>query len=194
MIVDKLKWTLATLTVASVILVAAGAGLRALAGQGESKRTQGQERPAVAAGTQVVKHEAPQAEEEREKAANQVEEHRSEAELLEMETSALASAIKRNIGAIKEIETTPNLGTPSGINDNTAKYIEQLSERGQEMRKAYLTKRLKLAQLKRQIDRESKGLNEPVSEKSELAEMNQRLRALEAKIDQLVESLTKTPR
>ena len=119
MIFDKLKWTLATLTVAAVILVGAGVGLRAFASQHEPTTPQ---RPghSGAARVQVVKAEGTQVAAEREKAADQLEEHRTEAELLEMETSALASSIKRNIESIKQIETTPNLGSPAGINDKTA--------------------------------------------------------------------------
>ena len=116
-----------------------------------------------------------------------------EAELLELETTALAFAIKHNIETVKRIESSGNLEA-AGTQDPTVKYLEQLAKHGEDMRLTYLDKRLKLGRLKRQIARESKALNEPAREKADLTEMSHRLQALEAKVDQILEALPKAQR
>jgi hypothetical protein len=51
-----------------------------------------------------------------------------------------------------------------------------------------------MAQLKRLIARETKRLGQPLTEKSDLTDMSQRLHALEAKVDRILEALSKIPR
>ena len=68
--------------------------------------------------------------------------------------------------------------------------LKQATADLEEQQTAYLAKRLELARLRREIARESKSLNQPVGEKPDLVEMNQRLGTLETKVEKILQLLS----
>ena len=63
-----------------------------------------------------------------------------------------------------------------------------------ELRESYTSKKLLLAKLKRQIARESKELGQAEVEAPSLAELSQRLKTLETKVDRILDAVGKRPR
>ncbi len=176
MLINKLKWTILALTASSLLLIAAGTGLRAFAGQAEKKAAaeKVQEKPFA--------KKADKPEETNDQAVERLERHKVEAELLEITTQALKSELEQTLPTIKSI---------GGINDKQSEELmEKLKMRAEDAIKEYTEARLRLARLKRQIDRESKVLNLPPTE-TDPASLNRRLETLEAKVDQILQKLAK---
>jgi hypothetical protein len=190
MIIDKLKWTLVTLTLALGIVIGSGVTVRAFGFQRESQQKDPVPRSQEKGNAARQGLESDMANEE---LADQLEEHRIDAELLEIENETLTQAMRRNLEAIRRLETGSG-GTRSGQSDDLKKMVDELIIRGEEMKQDFVKKRRTLAQLKRQIARESKALRSPESKNPDLAEIGRRLRALEEKVDQIAESLSRPAR
>jgi hypothetical protein len=201
--IEKMKWAVLTLASASLVLLAAGSGWRAVARTGQEAtepRRPAQAKPEEPKRTEFTKplaqppDPAAQADDAAEAKANALESHRVEAELLEIETEALRSSIQQNIGSIQQYETMNFGGMPETNVRANEKYRDELERKSKALRETYAAKRLELARLKRLIARESRALNQPVTEKPDLTEMSRRLHALETKVDQILESMSKRPR
>ncbi len=134
MLFNKLKWTVLALAASSLMVVAAGTGLRAIAGQGakkggipnfQQKADPFRPHDVPKAGTNNAAEAAKiLAVEER---AESLEQHKVDAELLEIKTQSLKAAIQNNLQAIQQYESGdyPTGGLMSGqIND------PELSARG----------------------------------------------------------------
>ena len=130
--------------------------------------------------------------------ANLLEENRVKAELLEMETAALKHEIEKSMGWVNRFKQRVGHGGGKtrgqeggdgrGLSDEET--LKMATAELEEQQMAYLGKRLELARLKRQIARESKSLNQPVGEKPDLVEMNQRLGTLETKVEKILQLLS----
>jgi RNA polymerase sigma factor (sigma-70 family) len=205
MLIEKLKWTLLALTASSLLLVVAGTGLRAIASQTEKKanvENSRQQKPDFS--KQTAKASMPPTVpvagkveiEPNEEDADRLERHRVEAELLEIQLAALKSRIKSNVETIKQYESNPHLIAGFGGGGKTAggaKYLDELSSQTDKMTRNYTESRLQLARLKRQIAREARALDQPVTE-TDPAGLNRRIEALESKVDQILQRLPKDPR
>lgn len=194
MLVNKLKWTLLALTTSSFLLVAAGAGLRAIASQAEKNAAADnfQRKREVSEPLDPVKTE---------ELADRLELHRVDAELLEIKTQSLKSLLQRDIQRLRDWRSPqPGEMGPGGTPEERLKMIEgdrrmvdELKMRTDDMFKEYREDRLQLARLKRQIARESKALDQP-SIDTDPASLSRRIETLESKVDQVLQILSKSPR
>lgn len=126
MLINKLKWTAVALTASSLLLVATGTGLRAIASQAEKKAgvDSVQKKPEVSkpvVQVKTYKKSLPSASpvtgeieiDTKEHLADRLDQHMVEAELLEIKTQALKSSIQLNIQLIRQWESSP--GSAQGI-------------------------------------------------------------------------------
>ena len=132
-----------------------------------------------------------------------LESDKVKAELLELETDALQNSLQRLIQ-----QQVLGLVGMAGMGGSTPLTPEQAREREvrldrfrmdrekrvEDLRESYFNKRLDLAKLKRKIARESKELGEAVAATPSLTEMSARLRALETKVDRILEAVSKNSR
>jgi RNA polymerase sigma factor (sigma-70 family) len=207
MMIQKLKWLGFTLATASLVVLAAGSGLvaRARTGPGNAEsgplaqvktkdRKVAYPRKAVPLpepeSHDLLKAENAPPDKDSEARANSLEELRVKAELLETETAILKQSISRLIRSINQIEGAGGMGGGMGGGFSTADYNKNQKSKLENQQEAYLKKRLELARVKREIARESKSLNQPVGEKPDLVEMNQRLGTLETKIEKILQLLS----
>jgi RNA polymerase sigma factor (sigma-70 family) len=143
--------------------------------------------------------------------ADTLEEQRVKAEVLEIETGFLKQEIKQLVTSVNQYETTlahggkgpfggfsgfgggvtPNADDLAAYLKTTAENLKIAKSELEQRQPVYLKKRLELARLKRQIARGSKDLDHPVGDKADLAELNQRLGALETKVEKILERLSK---
>jgi hypothetical protein len=204
MLINKLKWTVVTLTASSLVLVAVGTGMRAIASQVEKK-----------AGVENVKQESefpkhvdyfkkilPPASlvagklefEANESLADRLEEEMVEAELLETKTEALRSVILNNLQTIRQYESTPTSqrasfgGLGGVVQAEIPDRIRELKDQTEITTHRYKEDRLQLARLKRRIARETKALDQPTTV-TDPASINRRLESLESKVDQILKLL-----
>lgn len=210
MLINKLKWTILTLAASSLMVVAAGTGLRAVASQAEKKAGGENARHGGSEALKRQDHVRTKAIpitpgkteiEANEELADRLEKHRVDAELLEIKTQSLKSALLRNMQMIRQFEGQAGVrgmsggGTPaerSKVEENNERMRENLIDRSERMTHEYKEARLELARLKRQIARESKALEQPPTE-TDLASLNRRLETLESKVDQILQKFSKDP-
>jgi len=207
MLINKLKWTVLALTTSSLLLVAAGTGLRAIASQAEKtdgaenighkpdafKRLEFLHKASVPPGGPAAGKNENEVNEE---VADRLEEHMAEVELLELKTQAIKSALQRNIQTIRQFQSDsimrPGAIMPGVSRDQSLKALNDLDVRTDEMFQEYKSSRLKLARLKREIARESKTVDQPAVE-TDPASLNRRMETLESKVDQILQILSKEP-
>jgi RNA polymerase sigma factor (sigma-70 family) len=210
MFINKLKWTALALTVSGLVLVAAGTGLRAIAKQNESKVEaynirRDQDLPKQSDFGKVIKKALTRAEgaaaektvtDANEELADRLEQHKVEAELLEIKTQALKAALQRDIQFSSQLEYDGGMGgggTPEErerMEEERRKMMANHERRLQNMFHEFTDGRLKLARLQRQIAREAKALNQPAPDAGP-SSLNRRIDSLEAKLDQVLEMLSK---
>lgn len=204
MLFEKMKWFALTVTTACLVVLAVGSGLAARARTGPGNAESGPlaqvktEDRKVAYPTKAVPLPEPEShdllkaenappDKDSEARANSLEELRVKAELLETETALLKQSIGRLIGSINQIEGGGGMG---GGGFSTADYIKNGKSKLENQQEAYLKKRLELARIKRQIARESKSLDHPGVGTADLEQMNQRLGALETKVEKILQLLS----
>ena len=214
MITEKLKWIALCVAAGSLLLTAAGSVLLAgspgqggVSGTGPvSKGIQKQGKAARSgevATTQPPAEEPPTArrkdvadEEREEETASKLEQLRVEAELLEIETKSERSAIENYTSRLNEMSLS--LNPPGGDRKSTEDFMRQMSDQLERLRKIYSEKRLKLARMKREIARQARQAGHPValpeSAESDEPRIGDRLKALESKLDRVLEALRKSPR
>ena len=210
MLINKLKWTVLALAASSLMVVAVGTGLRAVASQAEKKGGGDSVRQAGSEALKRQDHVRTKAipitpgkteSEANEELADRLEKHRVDAELLEIKTQSLKSALQRNMQMIRQFEGQSGTqrmsggGTPADRIKNEENYhrtYEDLIDRTESMTHKYKEARLELARLKRQIARESKALEQPPTE-TDPAGLNRRLQTLESKVDEILQKLSKDP-
>jgi RNA polymerase sigma factor (sigma-70 family) len=219
MMIEKLKWLALTITTACLVVLAAGSGLVARARTGPENvavgpmfqvKTEGRKDTDPRKGVPRREPEStdlPKAADasrglDPEARANMLEENRVKAELLELETAALKQEIQRSMRTVNQFKqwvghgggkTRVQEGGPGGGDGRGLSHEESLKLATadlEEQQTAYLAKRLELARLKREIARQSRALNQPVGEKADLTEMNQRLGSLETKVEKILEQLS----
>jgi RNA polymerase sigma factor (sigma-70 family) len=165
----RLKWTVLALTASSIVLVAAGTGLRALASQVESKPDVdlAQQKAITSKQPDFAKVYAKSSLRRTgvagklefdpiEELADLLERHRVEAELLEIQTQSLKGRLKTTLDLLRNMEI--------GNGPQGKDYAIRLEKANESMTDEYTQKRLRLARLRRQIERETKALNQPMTE------------------------------
>ena len=223
MLTNKLKWTLLALITSSLLLAAAGTGLRAIDGQAErnaaadkvqrksevSKHVEnGRAKTSLPPASPVPARIDVDGDKDlaaaNEDLADRLERNKVDAELLELRTQALKSAIQHNMQLSRSWESSPESGqmgysgggTPEerkNIENNRMMNLHNLQKRIEHQAEEYKESRLQLARLKRQIARESKALDQPATE-SDPASLSRRIETLESKLDQILQILLKVPR
>ena len=119
---------------------------------------------------------------------------RTQAELLEMETTALASAIKRNIDSIQQIGRPPiQQQFSQELQKTWRSLVINSPHEGRRSARPTFTKRLSFAQLKRQIARDSKYPQRAAREERRTCRDQSPPAALEERVDQIAESLARAP-
>ena len=221
MLIERLKWFALTFSTACFVVLAAGSGLVASARTGKENAQGGPlvqaqtEKRKAARSTKLVAHTEREAKDEAkpqtalpdrdlEARANSLEELRVKAELIEMETALLKQSIQQSARTVNQYEKWgwgthgknargpgDALGGGMGGGLSNEDSLKGAMKKLEEEQATYLIKRLELARLKRQIARESKALDQPVGAKADLAEINQRLGALETKVEKILERLSK---
>ncbi len=210
MLINKLKWTVLALTASSLLLVGAGTGLRAIASQAGKKAAveNVQQKPDLnkvylGKAKSILPPVDPVAVQIKidanEEAADRLEGHRVEAELLEIKVATLKSALKSNLVSIHQAEmSSVNQllfpGTNGGVKPaDVPKVIEELKHQNESLSVRYEKSVLTLARLKRQIARDSKALDQPPTD-TDPTSLNRRIESLESKVDQILQILSKEPR
>jgi RNA polymerase sigma factor (sigma-70 family) len=214
MLVEKLKWLVFVFSTACLVLLAAGSGLLARARTGPENvaahstvqvKTEGRKDTDHRKG--VARREAeiralPKAENaspdrEPETRADSLEELRVKSELLEMETALLKQSIQESAKTVKQYESwgwgadDRNARGGEGGGQSNKDSLRLSKKKLEEEQEEYLIKRLELARLKRQIARQSKDLDRPGGERADLAEVGQRLDALEKKVEKILQLLAR---
>jgi hypothetical protein len=203
-----LKWIAIAITAPTLVLVATATALIAGSRPGmpgvdpaQTVRNGSREiqKPATKGDGGQLKIDA-----ERDAITTSIDSDRASAELLEMETQALQDSLHRVIQRRLSLGRT-GLGPFGGgvpadkeqrakMQEDYERVREELEVQGDELRKAYLTKKLELASLKRRIAEASKELGQAETGLPSLGEISQRLRALEFKVDKILETVTRSPR
>lgn len=200
MLTEKLKWAAVAVVAPSIVVFAAGTALVAGAGGGQ----QGNDQPPTPVVGAVKDEQRKDAAEKAEKAerkeadlearANSLESDKVSAELLEIETNAIRSAIQQ----LMQQMIQPGFGSFAGRDGIDQRLREQferaeksLRQKIAELRATYLEKRQELARLNRAIAHESKQLGVEEIEPSTLSELSQRLESLESKVDRILEAESK---
>jgi hypothetical protein len=212
MLAQKLKWLAFTITTACLVVLVAGSGLVASARTGREKaeaspvvRASPEQRKVTDSSKPVQLPESESTDPQRaepavperdlERRADSLEEQRVKAELLEIETALLKEEVQRLISGINEYESRVAQGDMAqGSRETNSKYLKFMRSKLEEQQPSYLTKRVELARLKRQIERETKAPYQAVGGKADLAEMSQRLAALETKVERILQLLSKERR
>lgn len=186
MFIESLKRVVLTMA-ASALLLTAGSGMLALAGPRQDPKEKKQ--PAPAGTVKDTQAEAPAAKgpgprvDLKEEMIETLESKKVDAEILEMEVEALKSSISRAVSTIEQLRFTPG---PS----DSAKYVDINRRHLDEMRLEYRDKRLQLARLKSQINRDSgQQSDKPTQSNTDLADLSRRIQAMESKLDRVVELL-----
>jgi hypothetical protein len=215
MLTNKLKWTFLGLTFSALLVVAAGSSLWAIASQNETEarvaRLQNDpEPPKQQVRAKVVKKAYVPSPEtvaqknetvESDERADRLERDKVEVELLEIKTQALKSQLQRNIQLRSQWELDRDMGmggggTPEEQRKSMEQYrtmVERHEIRIRNMFREYTEDRLQLARLQRRIAREAKALDQPVPESGPNS-INRRIDTLEAKVDQVIDMLSRKDR
>ena len=135
-------------------------------------------------------------EEREEETAGKLEQLRVEAELLEIETKSERSVIENYTSRLNEMSLA--LNPPGGDRKSTEDFMRQMSDQLERLRKIYSEKRIVLARMKREIARQARQAGHPLalpeSAESDEPRIGDRLKALESKLDRVLEALRKSPR
>jgi RNA polymerase sigma factor (sigma-70 family) len=190
MLTEKLKWIAIAVVTPSLVLLAAGTALVA----GSKPRPQGNT-PGLTVQSEageVQKANANRVVHHVDDAANKLESDKVEAEVLEMETHALQVSLERLIAQTVSLDRpVQNRADNANQQEQAELFKKRVQMRVEELRETYRHKRLELATLKRQIAREGHGLGLAEAEPLSLTEMSQRLRALETKVDRILEAVSR---
>jgi hypothetical protein len=204
MIMEKVKWSLLAFATTSLVLLAAGSSLLAVAGPGQEKARPD---PNVRAKTAETKHAEPtqpqgpakdpaaKAGVRSETQANELELNRVRAEMLEMETESIKGTLRTLMGSIGQAGIDPNEeNLPEEIRKSNENWRHKQQERLLSLQDTYTEKRMQLARLKRQIANGSGGADQPGNEQNNLEDMSQRIRNLETKVDRILDRLSRNSR
>jgi RNA polymerase sigma factor (sigma-70 family) len=191
MLTEKLKWIMLTFAAASVVLLAAGSSMLAQSGPKQDAESLKRSLPAgTAESKEVLKSlqplESPAA--TAEELADKQEMMRVETEIFEMEAEAMKRAVSSPITSINSGE--------SGLGRTAAatKYLDENRKQLADLESTYMQKRLKLGRPKRQLAREADHGAKAVNRNAVIAELSQRLRAVESRVDRIIQSLEKRDR